>query len=398
LAVALVLRNSGDPAAEKFLPKLLVDADARIRFMAVQWVAEAKLKRFRPQLITGLHSGAAGGEAFAAYLAAVDLLDGGTGAAFEKRQANLIAGLLTQSDLSAGSLVQALRRLPADDKVLTHERFNSLLKHSDANVRIEAVRSLRSSPLEQRGEMLAALAADAEKPTTLRAEAVVALSPANAASRKVLLQLLFDSNVALRREALRSLRGSKLTVPERMRLMAIGRRSQEDADLVARVLDPRRKQNRPAADDIDAWMNRLAGKGDPAAGARIFFHERSGRCFACHRVDGRGGQVGPDLSTAGHYGRRRLIESILQPSREIAPQYVPWTLVKDDGTLLTAVLVSEQGESQLYADAAGKLIRLERKSIVDRKPQTVSIMPNGLAAQLTDQELRDLLAFLGQRR
>ncbi|MCH8924398.1 MAG: c-type cytochrome, partial [Planctomycetes bacterium] len=162
--------------------------------------------------------------------------------------------------------------------------------------------------------------------------------------------------------------------------------------------DPRHKQNRPPADDIDAWMKRLAGKADPAAGARIFFHERSGGCFACHRVDGRGGEVGPDLSTAGNYGRRRLIESILLPSREIAPQYVPWTLVKDDGTLLTAVLVSEQGENQLYADATGKLIRLERKTIVDRKPQPISIMPDGLAAQLTDQELRDLLAFLAKRR
>ena len=70
----------------------------------------------------------------------------------------------------------------------------------------------------------------------------------------------------------------------------------------------------------------------------------------------------------------------------------------DDGKLLTAVLVSEQGENQLYADAAGKLIRLERKSIVDRKPQSISIMPDGLAAQLTDQELRDLLAFLSRRR
>ena len=103
-------------------------------------------------------------------------------------------------------------------------------------------------------------------------------------------------------------------------------------------------------------------------------------------------------STAGNYGRRRLVESILLPSREIAPQYVTWSLVMDDGKLLTAVLVSERGENQFYADAAGKLIRLERKTIVDRKAQSISIMPDGLAAQLTDQELRDLLAFLSRRR
>ncbi len=397
LAVAIVLRDSGEPA-EKILPALLADSDSRIRFVAVQWVGEAKLKRFRPQLIAGLKSGAAGGEAFPAYLAALDMLDGGTGAAFEKRQSNLIAGLLEQSDLSAGSLVQALRRLPADHKVLNVERFKSLLKHPDANVQIEAVRSLRSSPLAQRGEILIALAANGEKPTTLRAEAMVALSPTDAASRKLLLRLAVGSNATLRRESLRSLRNSELTDPQRASLKAAGAASRQDADLVARLLDPRRQQNRPPADDVDAWLKRLAGKADPAAGARIFFHQRSARCFACHRVDGRGGEVGPDLSTAGSYGRRRLIESILLPSREIAPQYVSWSLVKDDGTLLTAVLVSEQGENQLYADATGKLIRLERKTIVDRKPQSISIMPDGLAAQLTDQELRDLLAFLTQPR
>ncbi|MCH8922673.1 MAG: hypothetical protein IIA67_05940 [Planctomycetes bacterium] len=111
LAVALVLRDRGDPAAEKFLPKLLADADSRVRFVAVQWVGEAKLKRFRPQLLAGLKSGAAGGESFAAYLAAIDLLDGGRGAAFEKRQADLIAGLLAKSGHIAKMRVRINGRL-----------------------------------------------------------------------------------------------------------------------------------------------------------------------------------------------------------------------------------------------------------------------------------------------
>lgn len=73
------------------------------------------------------------------------------------------------------------------------------------------------------------------------------------------------------------------------------------------------------------WMAELnrGRDADPAAGRRIFFHPNGAGCFKCHIVDGRGGRVGPDLSRAvGTMNRERLIQSILEPSREIAPQFV----------------------------------------------------------------------------
>ena len=93
--------------------------------------------------------------------------------------------------------------------------------------------------------------------------------------------------------------------------------------------------------------------------------------------------------------RKRLIQSILQPSREIAPQFVPYSVARTDGTVFTGVLVNESPDGTLsFADADGRLIVVKSSEIEDKKPQTVSIMPENLPQTLTLQEFRDLVGFL----
>ena len=93
--------------------------------------------------------------------------------------------------------------------------------------------------------------------------------------------------------------------------------------------------------------------------------------------------------------RRRLIQSILQPSQEIAPQFVAWSIARTDGTVFTGVLVGESPEGTLtFADAEGRLVKVKPSDIEERKSQTTSIMPDNVAQDLTTQEFRDLLAFL----
>ncbi len=78
----------------------------------------------------------------------------------------------------------------------------------------------------------------------------------------------------------------------------------------------------PAKQDLDAW-DRLIGKGgDPFAGNRVFARSV---CINCHIFQGRGAKTGPDLTTlSGKMTSKRLIESILNPSKEVGPMYVPW--------------------------------------------------------------------------
>ena len=117
-------------------------------------------------------------------------------------------------------------------------------------------------------------------------------------------------------------------------------------------------------------------------------------------MDGRGGRVGPDLSNIGAMlDRRRLVESILQPSKEIAPQFVSWAVARNDGTLFTGVLLEQNADGSLvYGDANNVLIQLKSSDIADRKPQTTSIMPAELVTTMSLRDFRDLLAYLQSPR
>jgi putative heme-binding domain-containing protein len=148
---------------------------------------------------------------------------------------------------------------------------------------------------------------------------------------------------------------------------------------------------RPRAAESNA--DQFAG-GDPAAGRSVFFHPNSAGCFKCHTVHGRGGNVGPDLSMTGRLGREKLIESILEPSKEVSPQFTTWTLVTRAGKTHSGLIVHENEGQTTIGDAEGRTITIPTLDIVERVPQRVSIMPEKLHERLTVGEFRDLLAFL----
>ena len=90
-----------------------------------------------------------------------------------------------------------------------------------------------------------------------------------------------------------------------------------------------------------------------------------------------------------------MVESIVRPGKEIAPQFATWAIVTTSGKSLIGVLVKEEATGeQTYADSKGVLVRFKSGEIETRQSLGVSIMPEGLGQQLTVQEFRDLLAFL----
>ena len=100
-------------------------------------------------------------------------------------------------------------------------------------------------------------------------------------------------------------------------------------------------------------------------------------------------------ATAARLSRDRLIESIVRPGKEIAPHFATWLLTTTSGKSLVGMLVHEEATGeQTYVDSQGALHRFAAGEIESRQPQASSIMPEGLAQQLTLEEFRDLLAFL----
>jgi putative heme-binding domain-containing protein len=401
LEALLVLRETGADA-DNVLPVALRDPDPSVRFVAVEWVAESNLFRYRDEVRAGLAARADTRQLFEAHLAALERLDAGVGPRdpnAERAGEEYVAALLADPKTPSTVTARAFRMLRPDHPSLTLGRLEGFLKASDPALRLEAVRTLRESTLKGRFDMLARIAADPHQPLSMRAEAVVGLAPDTEARRGLLVELAEGSDRTLRHEAVRSLRGIKLTPAENERAAKYGRIDSETASLLGLLGGPKPVLPAPGSLTLADWLARLEGPGDPAAGERVFFHTKGPGCYRCHQVDGRGGRSGPDLSTTGGtLTRERLIESIVSPSKEIAPQFVSWLVARKDGTVFTGVLVDESASGeQVYADSNGERITVAAAEVEDRRPQATSIMPADLVRTMTNQELRDLIAYLRAR-
>ena len=135
--------------------------------------------------------------------------------------------------------------------------------------------------------------------------------------------------------------------------------------------------------------------GDASKGAALFQNAQGLGCIKCHTINGKGGNVGPDLSAvATKYNRAQLIESVLYPSKQIAPGYEQTQIRTKDGNVQSGVVRNETDkEIALYDSSANKIV--VRKADIDvRKISPVSIMPEGLQAGLTHQQFADLISYL----
>ncbi len=144
----------------------------------------------------------------------------------------------------------------------------------------------------------------------------------------------------------------------------------------------------------DQARHALAAGGDPARGRSVFADAKAG-CVTCHRVRGEGGSIGPDLSdVGGKFGREHLIESVLEPSRQVVEGYRPTVLATSDGRVLTGLVRSESDDRLAVIDAQGRERVVRKDEIESRSLSSASIMPDGLADRLTRDEFADLIAYL----
>jgi len=402
LAALLILREARVPGGKQALRGLLRDADSAVRFAAIQWVGEERLTEFRSDLEAALTAGPATGRLFGGYLAALERLDGKVREPHDEWAGEqYIVKALEDPKTSPEVVRWCLRMLRADHPLLSLDKLRGYLASSDGRLQLEAVRTLRDNTDPQRTTLLMEIAADEGRSSRLRAEAIVGIDGNQEQGRALLVRLASSPQSEVREEALRSLRGSSLDGTQRATLEKLATDLPETRELIDRVLEPGKSAPRPVAGDVNGWLNLAFGgdggrQADARAGERIFFHAKSANCGRCHQVAGRGGRIGPELTiTTGALSRQRLIESIVQPDREIAPQFATWLVVTTAGKSHLGILVKElaTGE-QTYADTNGQLFEFKPAEIESRQVQTKSIMPDGLPQLMTVQELRDLMAFL----
>lgn len=155
---------------------------------------------------------------------------------------------------------------------------------------------------------------------------------------------------------------------------------------------------RPAMQTLNP-ANILTLRGDAENGARILsLTGKLASCFACHKLGNEGGDLGPDLTQVGaRLNRDLLLESLLAPSKTIAPDYGLWT-VETLTEIHTGFIVQRTGTELILKLATGQSETIPAAQVKSSKPLPVSLMPEGLLGFLTEQETADVVAWLASRR
>jgi putative membrane-bound dehydrogenase-like protein len=396
LGLLLAARASGDPRALQRLPLFLRDAEEEVRFLAVKWIADDKLVRHRSWLKDAIQDPKLSGRMHFACATALARIEGKD--VNEVRMADHFAERLADPQSSPALKTLALQFVPATHKKLTPELFRTLMKQEDPSLRLASIRLLCEHPGPRRTRLLQEVADDERQGMEVRAQALAGLAEQGQAMTDKLLNHVEGKHSTLRDEALRSLAKVKLSSAERERLEQVARTHPKVAPLVARALGRAFVVGRPPADNLTSWLQQLEGPADVMAGRRIFFHTKLTGCCNCHRIEGRGKDIGPDLTAIGRTERRQILESILQPNANIAPHFQVWVLTTTAGKTYTGMLIHTYLDEQTYVDAEGMTFKLNSSDIVESRMVPTSLMPEGLADRLTDQELRDLLAYLTSLR
>jgi putative heme-binding domain-containing protein len=131
-------------------------------------------------------------------------------------------------------------------------------------------------------------------------------------------------------------------------------------------------------------------RGDSARGAGIFRQN----CQACHAVQGIGQQVGPDLASVASRRTEQLLVDILDPSRQVSPDYISYLVETKDGRIMTGLLAAETADSVTLRREERQQDTIPRDNIEQLRASGKSLMPDGLEQKLTPDELADLLEFL----
>jgi len=397
LGSLLCLRRSGSERARAVIPDFLMDELPANRMTALKWVAEEQLTIFRNEVEQSFNQlSNFTPELFDTYMATFQYLDGAfnpkshfmegdehISRSFYKRQKFLLAAAANPG-LNYDIRRRALAGVNPQYEGLSPELLAGFAGEPHEGFQIEAVRSLGERQADTAAlRLLRFIAADTQRARAVRLEAIAALGRHVQPENKTALLALLKQpgqDEAITEEAMRSLE-------------AFGR----DEETTPWLDSYRKLLPAPeAAASNEFWQQAVEGEADLQAGERTFFSARY-LCSSCHRINGRGGVFGPDLSRAGsNISKERIIQSILDPSAIVQPAYTGYTVKSREGEVFTGRLDKEL-DSKRHLQMIlpnGERTAVPYDQIVEQKMLEQSLMPAGLQLRMTAREFRDLVHFL----
>jgi putative heme-binding domain-containing protein len=173
----------------------------------------------------------------------------------------------------------------------------------------------------------------------------------------------------------------------------------ELSEAVENINDPALKEKYTKSETAFWGGNQLASYqsslngGDPIKGKTLFLQSQTGQCMRCHAIDDMGGNVGPAMDgIASKLSRQELLESLIDPSKRIAPGYGIVTIDLDNGQKISGVLGKESQKDLLLQQGSKPDTLIQKSNVVERK-DAASSMPD-MKVILSRREIRDLVSYL----
>lgn len=163
-------------------------------------------------------------------------------------------------------------------------------------------------------------------------------------------------------------------------------------ELVTKQWGSLRTKRDPAREELINRMRRLirTTKGDPMKGIPVY----DKLCGQCHKMYGKGQEVGPDITLNGRNSFEQLLSNVFDPSLVIGASYQGTTVVTEDGKVVSGLLVEDSPQRVILKVQGGKQEVIPRDSIDEVSKSELSLMPEGIEKLISEQEIVDLFAYL----
>jgi len=185
--------------------------------------------------------------------------------------------------------------------------------------------------------------------------------------------------------ASKQLNWDELSTVHRQRL-----REHPDAAVRAAIAPLAKLEDEARASLTTRYRAALDLAGDPERGRAAF----RTHCATCHKLEGVGHEIGPPLAAIKTRGPEALLLAVLEPNREVNPQYVSYTITTTDGRVLIGLIASESSANIVLRRAEGLEDTVARTDVEAMTSAGRSLMPEGFEQQIDPQLMADLLAYL----
>ena len=160
------------------------------------------------------------------------------------------------------------------------------------------------------------------------------------------------------------------------------------AERIAKLIGAGDSSNRKAV--IAKYESVMSLAGDAARGAKVY----ETACMVCHKSGDKGNDVGPHLGTIKAWSVEQILTNVLDPNREVSPNFALYIVETNDGRTLAGLIGSETAGNLKLRRADGGTDTILRSEIKSLSSPGISLMPEGLEAAITPQQMADLIEFL----